>query len=81
MEEYLLEKKYLKENIENYIDLNQRKNFAKFLEFICQSKKINVYEQNNILLALREKLILYLLNNNEYLDEFIIANLVTYQNI
>ena len=81
MEEYLLEKKYLKENIENCIDLNQRKNFAKFLEFICQSKKINVYEQNNIILALREKLILYLLNNNEYLDEFIIANLVTYQNI
>ena len=30
---------------------------------------------------MREKLILYLLNNNEYLDEFIIANLVTYQNI
>ena len=81
MEEFLLEKKYLKEDIENYIDLNQKKNFSKFIEFICQSKKLNIYEQNNILLSLREKLIIYLLNNNEYLDEYIIANLVTFQNI
>ena len=81
MEDFFLEKKYLKENIENYIDLNQKKNFSKFLEFICQSKKLNIAQQNNILLSLREKLILYLLNNNEYLDEFIIANLVTFQNI
>ena len=81
MEEYFLEKKYLKENIENYVDLNQKKNFAKFLEFICQSKKLNLDEQNNILLSLREQLLLYLLNNNEYLDEYIIANLVTFQNI
>ena len=51
MEEYFLEKKYLKENIENYIDLNQKKNFSKFIEFICQSKKLNIDEQNNILLA------------------------------
>ena len=81
MEDYFLEKKYLKENIENYIDLNQKKNFSKFLEFICQSKKLNIDQQNNILLSLREKLIIYLLNNNEYLDEYIIANLVTFQNI
>ena len=81
MEQYFLEKKYEKENIENYIDLNQKKNFSKFLEFICQSKKINIDQQYNILLSLREKLIIYLLNNNEYLDEYIIANLVTFQNI
>lgn len=81
MEEYFLEKKYEKENIENYIDLNQKKNFSKFLEFICQSKKINIDQQYNVLLSLREKLIIYLLNNNEYLDEYIIANLVTFQNI
>ena len=81
MEEYFLEEKYLKENIEDYIDLNQKKNFAKFLEFICQSKKLNIGKQNKILLSMREKLIIYLLNNNEYLDEYIIANLVTYQNI
>jgi hypothetical protein len=81
MEEYFLEEKYLKENIEDYIDLNQKKNFAKFLEFICQSKKLNIGKQNKILLSMREKLIIYLLNNNEYLDEYIIANLVTFQNI
>ena len=81
MEEYFLNKKYKKENIENYIDLNQKKNFANFLEFICQSKKINISEQETILTELREKLIIYLLNNREYLDEYIIANLVMYQNI
>ena len=81
MEEYLLEKKYLKEDIDNYIDLNQKNNFSKFLELICQSKKINIDQQNNILLSLREKLLIYLLNNNEYLDEYIIANLVSFQNI
>ena len=81
MEEYFLSKKYIKEDIENYIDLNQKKNFANFLEFICQSKKINISEQYIILETLREKLIIYLLNNREYLDEYIIANLVTYQNI
>ena len=81
MEEYFLNKKYKKENIENYIDLNQKKNFANFLEFICQSKKINISEQDTILTELREKLIIYLLNNREYLDEYIIANLVMYQNI
>ena len=81
MEEYFLNKKYKKENIENYIDLNQKKNFANFLEFMCQSKKINISEQDTILTELREKLIIYLLNNREYLDEYIIANLVMYQNI
>ena len=81
MEEYFIEKKYLKENIETQMDLNQKKNFSKFLEFICQSKKLNIDKQNKILSSLREKLIIYLLNNNEYLDEYIIANLVTYQNI
>jgi len=81
MEEYFLNKKYKKENIENYIDLNQKKNFANFLEFICQTKKINISEQETILTELREKLIIYLLNNREYLDEYIIANLVMYQNI
>lgn len=81
MEEYFFEKKYKKEDIENYIDLNQKKNFSNFLEFICQSKKINISEQNAILETLREKLIIYLLNNREYLDEYIIANLVMYQNI
>ena len=81
MEEYFLNKKYKKENIENYIDLNQKKNFANFLEFICQSKKINISEQDTVLTELREKLIIYLLNNREYLDEYIIANLVMYQNI
>ena len=81
MEEYFLNKKYKKENIENYIDLNQKKNFSNFLEFICQSKKINISEQETILTELREKLIIYLLNNREYLDEYIIANLVMYQNI
>jgi len=81
MEEYFISKKYVKEDIENYIDLNQKKNFANFLEFICQSKKINISEQYIILETLREKLIIYLLNNREYLDEYIIANLVTYQNI
>ena len=81
MEEYFLNKKYKNENIENYIDLNQKKNFANFLEFICQSKKINISEQETILTELREKLIIYLLNNREYLDEYIIANLVMYQNI
>ena len=81
MEEYFLNKKYKKENIENYIDLNQKKNYANFLEFICQSKKINISEQETILTELREKLIIYLLNNREYLDEYIIANLVMYQNI
>ena len=30
MEEYLLEKKYLNENIENYIDLNQKKILQNF---------------------------------------------------
>ena len=30
MEEYLLEKKYLKEDIDNYIDLNQKKIFQNF---------------------------------------------------
>ena len=81
MEEFFLEKKYLKEEIETCIDLNQKKNFSKFLEFICQSKTINIDQQNDILQSLRDKLIIYLLNNNEYLDEYIIANLVTYQNI
>ena len=81
MEEYFLKNKYTQENIENYIDLNQKKNFANFLEFICQSKKINISEQETILTELREKLIIYLLNNREYLDEYIIANLVMYQNI
>ena len=81
MEEYFFEKKYEKEDIDNYIDLNQKKNFSNFLEFICQSKKINISEQNAILETLREKLIIYLLNNREYLDEYIIANLVMYQNI
>ena len=81
MEEYFFEKKYEKEDIEKYIDLNQKKNFSNFLEFICQSKKINISEQNAILETLREKLIIYLLNNREYLDEYIIANLVMYQNI
>ena len=81
MEEYFLKNKYTQENIENYTDLNQKKNFAEFLEFICQSKKINVNQQNQILTTLREKLIIYLLNNRECLDEYIIANLVTYQNI
>jgi len=81
MEEYFLKNKYIKEDIENYIDLNQKKNFAAFLDFICQSKKVNIFQQNMILNSLREKLIIYLLNNREYLDEYIIANLVTYQNI
>ena len=81
MEDYFLKNKYTQENIENYIDLNQKKNFANFLEFICQSKKINISEQETILTELREKLIIYLLNNREYLDEYIIANLVMYQNI
>ena len=80
MEEYFLKKKYFKENIENYIDLNQKKNFGNFLDFICSSNKININEQNSILITLREKLIIYLLNNREYLDEYIIANLITYQN-
>ena len=81
MEEYFLKNKYTQENIENYIDLNQKKNFSAFLDFICQSKKLNIFQQNTILVTLREKLIIYLLNNREYLDEYIIANLVTYQNI
>ena len=81
MEEYFLEKKYLREDIETYIDLNKKKNFSEFLEFICQSKKINIDQQNNILKSIKEKLIIYLLNNNEYLDEYIIANLVTFQSI
>ena len=81
MEEYFLKNKYTQEDIENYTDLNQKKNFAEFLEFICQSKKININQQNQILTTLREKLIIYLLNNREYLDEYIIANLFTYQNI
>ena len=81
MEEYFLKNKYTQEDIENYTDLNQKKNFAEFLEFLCQSKKININQQNQILTTLREKLIIYLLNNREYLDEYIIANLVTYQNI
>ena len=81
MEEFFLDKKYEKENIENYIDLNQKKHFSKFLEFICQSKKLNINQQYEILLSLKDQLIIYLLNNNEYLDEYIIANLVTYQNI
>jgi len=81
MEEYFISKKYTNEDIENYIDLNQKKNFSNFLEFICQSNKINISEQYTILETLREKLIIYLLNNREYLDEYIIANLVTYQNI
>jgi hypothetical protein len=81
MEAFFLEKKYEKENIENYIDLNQKKNFSKFLEFICQSKKLSINQQYEILLSLRDQLIIYLLNNNEYLDEYMIANLVTYQNI
>ena len=51
------------------------------MEFICQSKKISIDQQNNILKSLKEKLIIYLLNNSEYLDEYIIANLVTYQSI
>ena len=81
MEDYFLKNKYISENIENYIDLNQKKNFAAFLDFICQSKKLNIFQQNMILKTLREKLIIYLLNNREYLDEYVIANLVTYQNI
>ena len=81
MEEYFLKNKYIKEDIEKYTDLNQKKNFAAFLDFICQNKKLNIYQQNQILITLREKLIIYLLNNREYLDEYIIANLVTYQNI
>ena len=81
MEEFFLEKKYEKENIENYIDLNQKKNFSNFLQFICQSKKLNLNQQYEILLSLRDQLIIYLLNNNEYLDEYIIANLVTFQKI
>ena len=81
MEEYFLKNKYIQEDIENYIDLNQKKNFAVFLDFICQSKKVNIFQQNMILTSIREKLIIYLLNNREYLDEYIIANLVTYQNI
>ena len=81
MEEYFLKNKYIKEDIEKYTDLNQKKNFAAFLDFICQNKKLNIYKQNQILITLREKLIIYLLNNREYLDEYIIANLVTYQNI
>ena len=81
MEEYFLNKKYLKEDIENYIDLNQKKNFSNFIEFIIQSKKLNICEQEIILNTMREKLIIYLLNNREYLDEYIIANLVTYENI
>ena len=81
MEDYFLKNKYISENIENYIDLNQKKNFDAFLDFICQSKKLNIFQQNMILKTLREKLIIYLLNNREYLDEYVIANLVTYQNI
>ena len=81
MEDYFLKNKYISENIENYIDLNQKKNFAAFLDFICQSKKLNIFQQNMILKTLREKLIIYLLNNREYLDDYVIANLVTYQNI
>ena len=60
MEEYFLKNKYIKEDIENYIDLNQKKNFAAFLDFICQYKKVNIIQQIMILKSLREKLIIYL---------------------
>ena len=81
MEEYFISRKYINEDIQNYIDLNQKKNFSKFLEFIITSKKIDIFLQNDILELLREKLIIYLLNNRECLDEYIIANLVMYQNM
>ena len=83
MESFFLEEKYLKtnEHIESYTDLNKKANFADFLEFICNSDKLNIAQQNNILMELRDKLIIYLLNNNQYLDEYIIANLLTFQKI
>jgi hypothetical protein len=39
MEEYFLKNKYIKEDIENFIDLNQKKKFCHFFRFYLPIEK------------------------------------------
>ena len=67
------------DNIEENMNIRTPKFLSDFLEFICFSKKVNIENQNKILLNFKNKLFEICFKNSEKLEEFIIANLVSFQ--
>ena len=67
------------DNIEENMNIQTPKFLSDFLEFICFSKKVNIENQNKILLNFKNKLFEICFKNSEKLEEFIIANLVSFQ--
>ena len=67
------------DNIEENMNIRTPKFLSDFLEFICFSKKVDIENQNKILLNFKNKLFEICFNNIEKLEEFIIANLVSFQ--
>ena len=67
------------DNIEENMNIQTPKFLSDFLEFICFSKKVDIENQNKILLNFKNKLFEICFNNIEKLEEFIIANLVSFQ--
>ena len=67
------------DNIEEKFNVETPKFLYNFLEFICFSKKVDIENQNKILINFKKKFIEICLKNIEKLEEFIIANLVSYQ--
>ena len=67
------------DNIEEKFNVETPKFLYNFLEFICFSKKVDIENQNKILINFKKKFIEISLKNIEKLEEFIIVNLVSYQ--
>ena len=67
------------DNIEENMNIRTPKFLSDFLEFICFSKKVDIENQNKILLNFKNKLFEICFKNSEKLEEFIIANLVSFQ--
>ena len=67
------------DNIEEKFNVETPKFLYNFLEFICFSKKVDIENQNKLLINFKKKFIEISLKNIEKLEEFIIVNLVSYQ--
>ena len=67
------------DNVEEEFNVETPKFLYNFLEFICFSKKVDIENQDNILINFKKKFIEICLKNIEKLEEFVIANLVSYQ--
>ena len=67
------------DSVEEKFNIETPKFLYNFLEFICFSKKVDIENQNKILINFKKKFIEICLKNIEKLEEFVIANLVSYQ--